>query len=49
VLLALRGGAFMTAIASGVPTWRIVDPTALLTAYRSPDLGDGDAVEEIIG
>jgi hypothetical protein len=48
VLLALRGGAFVTVVATGLPTWRIVDPTALLTAYRSPEGIAADAVDDII-
>ncbi len=34
VLWALRGGAFFTAVASSMPSWRIVDPTAILSAGR---------------
>ena len=35
VVWALRGGALVTAMSSALPAWRIVDPTALLTAYRT--------------
>ncbi|MEM6364600.1 MAG: Ig-like domain-containing protein, partial [Planctomycetota bacterium] len=34
VFWALRGGAVITALASSVPAWRLIDPTAMLTAYR---------------
>ena len=35
VLWALRGGAILTAVASSLPTWRLIDPAAILTAYRA--------------
>ncbi len=48
VLWALRGGAIMTAMASSLPAWRIVDPTALLTAYRSSTKQAADGVERMM-
>ena len=39
VVWVLRGGAFMTALASGGSSWRIVDPTAMLSAYRGGGSG----------
>ena len=48
VVWALRGGAFVTAMSSALPTWRIVDPTALLTAYRTAK-SPSDAVENMLG
>jgi hypothetical protein len=48
VVWALRGGAFVTAMSSALPAWRIVDPTALLTAYRTAR-SPSDAVENMLG
>jgi hypothetical protein len=48
VVWALRGGAFVTAMSSALPAWRIVDPTTLLTAYRTAR-SPGDAVENMLG
>ena len=48
VLWALRGGALMTAIASSLPAWRLIDPTALLTAYRASSATLSDSVEKML-
>jgi hypothetical protein len=49
VLWALRGGALMTAMASSLPAWRLIDPTALLTAYRASRATTQDHVERMLG
>jgi hypothetical protein len=38
----LRGGALMTVLASSLPAWRLIDPAALLTAYRASAVGADD-------
>ena len=48
VLWALRGGAFVSVMASSMPAWRIVDPAALLTAYRGSQQAN-DGLDEMIG
>ena len=48
VLWALRGGAFFTAVASSMPSWRIVDPTAILSAGRGGASGKSDD-DDILG
>ncbi|MGB7324456.1 MAG: VCBS domain-containing protein [Rubripirellula sp.] len=48
VLWALRGGAFVTAVATSLPSWRIIDPTALLSAYRATDDLANDELDDII-
>ncbi len=48
VVWALRGGALATAMTSALPAWKIVDPTTLLTAYRTAK-SPGDAVENMLG
>ncbi|KAA5539094.1 DUF4347 domain-containing protein [Roseiconus nitratireducens] len=48
VMWALRGGTFMTAVASSLPAWRIVDPTTLLRAYRESSLPMEDGVEKML-
>ena len=46
VLWALRGGALVTAAASSLPTWRLIDPAALLSAYR--ETKTADRVEQML-
>ena len=48
VVWARRGGALVTAVTSSIPTWKVVDPTALLTAYRASPTGAADAVEKML-
>lgn len=48
VMWALRGGAFVTVMASSMPAWRIVDPAAILTAYRGSRFG-ADGLEDMMG
>ena len=48
VLWALRGGAFVTAMASSLPAWRLIDPAALLVAYRSSAPPIEDRVEKLM-
>jgi hypothetical protein len=49
VLWALRGGAFVAAVATSLPSWRLVDPTALLTAYRASSPTSKDNVDKMLG
>ncbi|TWT55219.1 Cadherin domain protein [Rubripirellula amarantea] len=49
VLMVFRGGAFFTAVASGIPSWRIVDPTAILSANQGSKGGKKDEIEDILG
>ena len=49
VMWALRGGAFMSVIASSIPSWRLIDPTAILTAYRSTSESAKECLTEIVG
>ncbi len=48
VVWALRGGALVTAMSSALPAWKLVDPTTLLTAYRTAK-SPRDAVENMLG
>ena len=48
VLWALRGGAFMAALSSALPAWRLVDPTALLAAYRNSTIPRRDDIEKLL-
>jgi len=48
VVWALRGSAFATAMSSALPAWRIVDPSALLTAYRTARSPE-DSIENLLG
>ncbi|MEM9588183.1 MAG: cadherin-like domain-containing protein, partial [Planctomycetota bacterium] len=48
VLWALRGGALLATIAAGIPSWRLIDPTALLLAHREGVRKD-DPLEELMG
>ncbi len=48
VLWALRGGALLAAISSSLPSWRLVDPAALLGAYRASQSVAGDRVEKML-
>ena len=49
VMWALRGGAFMTAIASSIPSWRLIDPSALLATYKTSAATSADRIEKILG
>ena len=49
VMWALRGGAFMTAIASSIPSWRLIDPSALLATYKTSAVTSADRIEKIFG
>ncbi|NND95851.1 MAG: Ig-like domain-containing protein, partial [Pirellulaceae bacterium] len=48
LLYVLRGGAFLAAMSSSVPTWRMIDPAALLSAYRANTSSADDAIEQIL-
>ena len=41
----LRGGALLTALASGGSSWKMIDPAAMLSAFNN---GDGDAVDRMV-
>ena len=43
----LRFGAFMAAFSSAIPSWRLIDPNILLTAYRESAY-DKDEIEKIL-
>jgi hypothetical protein len=47
VLWALRGGMFMATMYAGIPSWRMIDPTTLLNAYRDDGMPK-DRVEELL-
>ncbi|MGB7344042.1 MAG: cadherin domain-containing protein [Pirellulaceae bacterium] len=44
----LRLGAFMAAFSTSIPSWRLIDPTTLLTAYRDSTYGKDQSIEEIL-
>jgi hypothetical protein len=48
IMWALRGGAIMTALSSSLPSWRIIDPTTLLTAYQGANVSKSDQVEKLL-
>ncbi|TWU40253.1 Cadherin domain protein [Novipirellula aureliae] len=48
VLWALRGGVLLTTIFGSLPTWRLIDPSALLTAHRSANKKGGSGVETFL-
>ena len=48
VFWALRGGAFLAAFSTSIPSWRLIDPTSLLTAYRGTQSFLDDEVERIL-
>ena len=48
VLWALRGGVFVATLCTGLPAWRMIDPTMLLTAYRGSRNLVEDNVERMI-
>ncbi|MCO8120950.1 DUF4347 domain-containing protein [Stieleria sp. TO1_6] len=48
VTWAVRGGAFLSVLASSLPSWRFIDPTSLLTAYRSHNQNTSDGVDQIM-
>ena len=49
VFWALRGGAFVAAITSTLPSWRLVDPATLLSAYRASRSVANDRIEQMMG
>ena len=49
VLWALRGGAFLAAVSTSIPSWRFIDPGAILSAYRGTQTFVDDEVERIVG
>ncbi len=49
VLWAIRGGAFVAAITSTLPSWRLIDPGALLGAYRASKACAPDRIEKMLG
>ncbi len=44
----LRGGAFVTVMTSAIPSWRIVDPAAILSAYRTSGRVSNDGIDEML-
>ncbi|MFG0266151.1 MAG: cadherin domain-containing protein, partial [Rhodopirellula sp. JB055] len=48
VLWALRGGMFIATMYAGIPSWRMLDPASLLSAYRGADGAAQDKVEEML-
>ncbi|MEO1528387.1 MAG: cadherin-like domain-containing protein [Planctomycetota bacterium] len=48
VMWALRGGAFLTVMASALPAWRFIDPVSILGAYRATQKAT-DRVETMLG
>ena len=48
VFWALRSGALMTVFASSLPAWRFIDPTEMLTAYRSSKAGHDDGLDSLV-
>ncbi|EMB19110.1 protein containing Cadherin domain protein [Rhodopirellula europaea 6C] len=48
VLWALRGGMFIATMYAGIPSWRMLDPASLLSAYRGVDGAAQDKVEEML-
>ncbi|MEP2075362.1 MAG: hypothetical protein ABJJ13_17945, partial [Rhodopirellula bahusiensis] len=48
VLWALRGGMFIATMYAGIPSWRMLDPASLLSAYRGADGMAQDKVEEML-
>ncbi len=49
VLWAIRGGLFLATVYSGLPTWRMIDPTTLLTAYRGSQSAGPDKIDDMLG
>ena len=49
LLWILRGSTVITVLTSSAPRWRMVDPTAILTAYRGSIDYDEDQMEEMLG
>ncbi|EMI15277.1 Cadherin domain protein [Rhodopirellula maiorica SM1] len=48
VLWALRGGVLLTTIFGSMPAWRMIDPTELLTAYRTTDPKKQSGIESFL-
>ena len=49
LLWIIRGSTVITVLTSSLPSWRMVDPAAILTAYRSSiDDDDDDSVEGML-
>ncbi len=49
LLWILRGSTVITVLTSSAPRWRMVDPTAILTAYRGSIDYDDDQMEDMLG
>ncbi len=49
LLWILRGSTVITVLTSSAPRWRMVDPTAILCAYRGSIDYDDDEMEELLG
>jgi hypothetical protein len=49
LLWILRGSTVITVLTSSAPRWRMVDPTAILNAYRGSIDYDEDQMEEMLG
>ena len=49
VMWAIRGGAFLAAITSSMPAWRMIDPVSILSAYQSARTRENDKIERLIG
>ncbi len=48
VFWAIRGTLFLATVYSGLPTWRMIDPAALLTAYSGSQTGVKDRIDDIM-
>jgi hypothetical protein len=48
LLWILRGSTVITVLTSSAPRWRMVDPTAILTAYRGSIDYDDDQMEDML-
>jgi VCBS repeat-containing protein len=48
VLWALRGGVFIATVFSGIPSWRLIDPSTLLEAHRSIEKNENDEIENML-
>ena len=48
VMWALRGGVVVSILAAGLPAWRIIDPTAVLTAYRASMDEAGEELSDLV-
>ena len=48
VMWAIRGGAFIAALSTSLPSWRLIDPSSLLGAYQSSRAIANDRVEKLM-